>query len=211
MWRKKKSSECHSCPTSTTPLFCFFASTNPLVMQWYTAAHRSKITKIEGKFFKDLWSYFLKIMQFLFEIGEEDKYPELKDDSWMEDLSFLADLTGHLNKLNLQLQSERKVIDELMCAVASFSITQIKGDLTHFPNIKWSMWRGSEKRQKRGICYYTTAAARNVFITFWQFCESAQKSTSRLQDPYTFPIVKMRHLATLHVPRHELEKDMSAL
>lgn len=49
-----------------------------------------------------------EIVQFHSEIGEEDKYPKLKDDSWMKDLAFLADLTGHLNKLNIQLQSERK-------------------------------------------------------------------------------------------------------
>uniref|UniRef100_H3BFL4 DUF4371 domain-containing protein n=1 Tax=Latimeria chalumnae TaxID=7897 RepID=H3BFL4_LATCH len=159
-----------------------------------------------------------KIVWFLSEIGEEDKYPELKDDSWKEDLSFLANLTGHLNKLNLQLQSEGKVIDELMCAVASFKIklelfiAQIKeGDLVHFPMLNEAC-EGALRSDKREKFVATLQQLQKTFSSRFGDFVKVQSAGVFLRDPYTFPIVKLKDLATtFHLPRHELEEELSDL
>ena len=39
-----------------------------------------------------------------FLIGQGKAYPELEDEKWLVKLMFFADITMHLNKLNLRLQ-----------------------------------------------------------------------------------------------------------
>ena len=38
------------------------------------------------------------------EKGHLDQFPMLDDESWLSDLYFLADLTAHLNELNIEIQ-----------------------------------------------------------------------------------------------------------
>ena len=40
----------------------------------------------------------------IFLIGQRKLYPELEDKKWLVKLMFLADITTHLNELNLRLQ-----------------------------------------------------------------------------------------------------------
>ena len=44
----------------------------------------------------------------------------LNDKKWMEQLAFLADITSHLNKLNLELQGKEKIITDMFTTVIAF-------------------------------------------------------------------------------------------
>ncbi|XP_070404771.1 general transcription factor II-I repeat domain-containing protein 2A-like [Nothobranchius furzeri] len=48
------------------------------------------------------------VKTFLNEKGQ--RYPELEDERWVEKLFFLADITGHLNELNLKLQGAGQTV-----------------------------------------------------------------------------------------------------
>uniref|UniRef100_H3AE60 DUF4371 domain-containing protein n=1 Tax=Latimeria chalumnae TaxID=7897 RepID=H3AE60_LATCH len=151
-----------------------------------------------GKVLQRFVALLPEIVWFLSEIGEEDKYPELKDDSWKEDL--------------------RKVIDELMCAMASFKIklelfiAQIKeGDLVHFPMLNEAC-EGALRSDKREKFVATLQQLQKVFSSRFGDFVKVQSAGAFLQDPYTFPIVKLKDLATtFHLPRHELEEELSDL
>jgi len=74
---------------------------------------------------------------FLIEKGRE--VLELKDEVWIWKLAFMADLVGHLNMLNLQLQGKNKLVSELYSNVKAFEnklalfINQIsKCNFAHF-------------------------------------------------------------------------------
>ncbi|XP_012136549.2 general transcription factor II-I repeat domain-containing protein 2A-like isoform X2 [Megachile rotundata] len=69
--------------------------------------------------------------------------PELKDTQWLIDLAFLTDLVQHMNRLNLLLQEEGKIIVELYDTVRAFQmkiqlwIRQLQmGNAYHFPKLK---------------------------------------------------------------------------
>ena len=73
-------------------------------------------------------------------------YPQLKNNSWMQDLMFLTDVMKHLQNLNLALQGSEKVISDLAQTVLSFQkkIKVFQRDIMtksfyHFPNFKMRM------------------------------------------------------------------------
>ena len=47
-------------------------------------------------------------------------YPQLENESWLSDLSFAVDITGHLNELNLKLQGKNHFIHNLLGSVKAF-------------------------------------------------------------------------------------------
>lgn len=65
--------------------------------------------------FRDLLD---EIIKFLEERG--DDYQQLRDLDWQCDLAFLADFTGKLSTLNLNLQGKNKTITEMMSSIAAF-------------------------------------------------------------------------------------------
>ena len=82
--------------------------------------------------FKDEIAVFLET--------ESQKFPELHDSSWNEDLFFLGDITSHLNDLNIKLQGKEKLIFDLLAAVNGFNSKLklfksqlLKGILVNFP------------------------------------------------------------------------------
>ncbi|XP_047020709.1 general transcription factor II-I repeat domain-containing protein 2A-like isoform X2 [Helicoverpa zea] len=65
--------------------------------------------------FRDLLD---EIIKFLDERG--DDYRQLRDLDWQCDLAFLADFTGKLSTLNLNLQGKNKTLTEMMSSIAAF-------------------------------------------------------------------------------------------
>ncbi|CAK1579503.1 unnamed protein product [Parnassius mnemosyne] len=59
-----------------------------------------------------------EIIKFLDERG--DDYQQLHDLDWQCDLAILADFTGKLSTLNLNLQGKNKTLTEMMSSIASF-------------------------------------------------------------------------------------------
>lgn len=64
----------------------------------------------------------------------------LRDEKWKCELAFLADITAHLNALNLQLQGHDRMITDMYDAVKAFQVklllweTQMhQCNLPHFP------------------------------------------------------------------------------
>lgn len=91
-----------------------------------------------GNVLKRFFALRDEIKSFLQEKGRDASVME--DGDWIGDLAFLADITGHLNDLNLKLQGSDKLICDLFEAVRAFEIklglftSQLKkGQLTHFP------------------------------------------------------------------------------
>ena len=67
-------------------------------------------------------------------------YPQLQDPTWIAELAFLVDITGHLNQLNLKLQGKNQLVNGLYKHIVSFETKlallekQIaKLDFTNFP------------------------------------------------------------------------------
>lgn len=69
-------------------------------------------------------------------------YYRLEDDKRVHDLSFLSDITGKVNELNLQFQGKNKILTELVSDVnalkgkLTFLEAQLRrGDLKQFENM----------------------------------------------------------------------------
>ncbi|KAJ8012488.1 hypothetical protein DPEC_G00043330 [Dallia pectoralis] len=66
----------------------------------------------------------------------------LEEESNMDTLAFLVDITGHLNDLNLKLQGKDNSVCDLVAAVQSFQRKldilkmDLEQDCTHFPSMK---------------------------------------------------------------------------
>ena len=73
---------------------------------------------------------------------KNQNYPELSDLKWIMDLAFLVDMLCHLNRMNLNLQGNLKILLDLVKSVSAF-VNKLKlfkvhiqrGDLTHFPTL----------------------------------------------------------------------------
>ncbi|CAK1596522.1 unnamed protein product [Parnassius mnemosyne] len=71
-----------------------------------------------GKFLQRFQDLLDEIIKFLDERG--DDYQQLRDLDWQCDLAFLADFTGKLSTLNLNLQDKNKTLTEMMSSIAAF-------------------------------------------------------------------------------------------
>src|SRR6218665_1242606 len=94
----------------------------------------------KGKVLDRFFSLLPHIKEFLKE--KKQNFPELSSATWLLDMAFLSDITGHLNTLNLKLQGSH-FITELYSSVMAFikklSLFQsslARYDLKHFPNLK---------------------------------------------------------------------------
>lgn len=94
-----------------------------------------------GKFLQRFRDLLDEIIKFLDERG--DNYQQLCDLDWQCDLAFLADFTGKLSTLNLNLQGKNKTLTEMMSSIAAFQcqtasmIVDIeKKKIEQFVNIK---------------------------------------------------------------------------
>lgn len=63
-----------------------------------------------------------------------------KEESWLQDLAFLVDITGYLHDLNIKLQGKSRVVTELYDDVKCFKTKLVlwrhhleQENLTHFP------------------------------------------------------------------------------
>ncbi|KAI6658709.1 General transcription factor II-I repeat domain-containing protein 2-like [Oopsacas minuta] len=61
-----------------------------------------------------------EIQIFMTDNGKE--FPELNDVTWNCDLAFLVDISGHLNKLNTQLQGKNQLINVLFDHICAFDL-----------------------------------------------------------------------------------------
>jgi len=91
-----------------------------------------------GKCLERFYNLIVEIRIFMKDIG--DDVPELYDDKWLLDLSFLTDISVKLNELNRRLQGEDKLITECyqdiktFVAKLKFHVNQLKSHKTiHFP------------------------------------------------------------------------------
>ncbi|GFX15554.1 general transcription factor II-I repeat domain-containing protein 2 [Trichonephila clavipes] len=65
--------------------------------------------------FRDLLQEVKKFLE-----SKDETYIELSDKIWFIDLTFVVDITSHLNELNLQLQGKNQTIVELIGYVNTF-------------------------------------------------------------------------------------------
>ena len=94
-----------------------------------------------GKTIERFISLLDEMTMFLKEMG--NNVPQLEDVQWLSDLSFLADITYHLNVLNTKLQGRNQMVNDLANHIFGFeqklklfNSCLIKGELTHFPSMK---------------------------------------------------------------------------
>ena len=71
------------------------------------------------------------------------KVLEFQDTEWMQDLSFMVDITEHLNNLKKMLQGRNKVVTQYYDSICAFKLklslweTQLEGgNAAHFPCLK---------------------------------------------------------------------------
>ena len=70
-------------------------------------------------------------------------FPEFSDPNWLLGLAFLADLTSHLNDLNVRLQGKDLLIPDMISSISAFEVklrlweSQLReGDFTHFQSLR---------------------------------------------------------------------------
>ena len=92
-----------------------------------------------------------KVLDRFFELREEislfmsaqyKPVPQLQEKTWICDLAFLADLTGHLNDLNISLQGKGLIITDMYYRVKAFKLALglwisqfLDGNTLHFPKL----------------------------------------------------------------------------
>lgn len=93
-----------------------------------------------GKCLARFLSLLPELRKFMTEKKQE--IPELEDEQWLSDLSFLVDITNHLNIFNMQLQGKDLTIVDFSDKILAFKkkldlwVSQIAGGtLAHFPNL----------------------------------------------------------------------------
>lgn len=91
-----------------------------------------------GKILQRVFDLHKDICQFMDSKGKDCTV--LRDEKWKCELAFLADITGHLNDLNLMLQGRDRIIIDMYDAVKAFQVklllweTQMQQcNLPHFP------------------------------------------------------------------------------
>ncbi|CAM4539830.1 unnamed protein product [Lepidochelys kempii] len=69
-------------------------------------------------------------------------HPKLTDPGWVLDLAFLADMLLHLDKLNVDLQGQFRLLSDLVQGIFAFMNhlqvfhrQMLEGELTHFPSM----------------------------------------------------------------------------
>ena len=91
-----------------------------------------------GKVLNRVFELSNEICQFMDSKGKDSTV--LRDEKWKCELAFLADITAHLNALNLQLQGRDRMITDMYDAVKAFQVKLIlwetqmhQCNLPHFP------------------------------------------------------------------------------
>lgn len=114
-----------------------------------------------GKFLARFTELLPEIKDFLKFSKHVQYHAKLEDHQWLLDLSFLTDLTGELNDLNLELQGKDKDVVNMMSSVNMFkSKLQLmsrrlqRGDLRNFPHMQAELQRqGKDITQLDSACY----------------------------------------------------------
>ncbi|XDV39475.1 hypothetical protein PO909_008719 [Leuciscus waleckii] len=91
-----------------------------------------------GKVLRRFYDTRIEIARFM--ESKQKVIPELEDEKWLSDLSFLCDITEHLNTLNVKLQGRKQLITEMRDSVKAFQMKlrlwegqMRQGNLSHFP------------------------------------------------------------------------------
>nr|XP_055065219.1 general transcription factor II-I repeat domain-containing protein 2A-like [Misgurnus anguillicaudatus] len=112
-----------------------------------------------GKFLARFTELLPEIKDFLKLSKHVDYHTKLEDHEWLLDLSFLTDLTGELNDLNLELQGKDKDVVNMMSSVNTFkSKLQLmssrlqRGNLHNFPHMQAEL-----QRQGKGVTQLNSA------------------------------------------------------
>uniref|UniRef100_A0A3B3RGE1 HAT C-terminal dimerisation domain-containing protein n=1 Tax=Paramormyrops kingsleyae TaxID=1676925 RepID=A0A3B3RGE1_9TELE len=154
-----------------------------------------------GKVLNRFLAVLPEIVHFLNDIGEGERFPVLRDNEWKTNVAFLADVTAHLNKLNLQLQGDGKHVDDLLGCIESFKMklglytAQLKdSDLTHFPLLN-DACDGVLDMQQRERFVKTVSQMQEKFISRFSDFEKIKYAGHFIREPFTFPVEKIKDLA----------------
>ncbi|XP_055377146.1 general transcription factor II-I repeat domain-containing protein 2-like [Condylostylus longicornis] len=103
-------------------------------LSYYTEVRRLSCSKV----LKQFWDLKEEICQFL--ITKNEDITLFSDQVWLQDFSFMVDITKHLSDLNLKLQGKDQIITNMCDQVNAFKCKlvlwekQLKNeDLMHFP------------------------------------------------------------------------------
>jgi len=101
-----------------------------------------------GTFLARFTELLPEIKDFLKLSNHMDYHAKLEDHQWLLDLSFLTDLTGELNALNLELQGKDKDVVNMMSSVNYKVKVKVRHSLT--AHVMRSMFRASQQ-SSRGV------------------------------------------------------------
>ena len=99
----------------------------------------------KGNVLERFWSIRTEVAAFLVQLKSQKARPFslfLQDESTLDNIAFLVDITSHLNELNLKLQGKNNSICDLMTAVRSFQRKldlfkeDLQGECLHFTKVK---------------------------------------------------------------------------
>ena len=107
-----------------------------------------------------------------FLIGQGKAYPELKNEKWFVKLMFLADITTHLNELNLCLQGTRQTV---MCLFGVWKGFVSKLDI-YTRDIRIATFRHLKHWKSCSVDYHVNAVEIDMYMRDLtsQFCNRFQ-------------------------------------
>lgn len=119
-------------------------------------------------------------------MGQKGKdLTELRDNEWLQDLVFMADITAYVNSLNTRLQGHNQIVTECYDHIHTFEIKlqlwekQLSlHNLAHFPSLtslQWHCWDSTwwHHRKVRGKIIELRKEFQEQFFDFrdheWEF------------------------------------------
>ena len=94
--------------------------------------------------FKKLWELIEEIIEFLrSKMNKDAEVVTITDPAWQADLTFVVDMTQHLNDQNLKLQGKNQLVCQLANYISAFR-TKLQwfweqaalGNFVHFPTLQ---------------------------------------------------------------------------
>ncbi|XP_072239317.1 general transcription factor II-I repeat domain-containing protein 2-like [Leuresthes tenuis] len=146
-----------------------------------------------GKVLNRVFELSNEICQFMDSKGKDSTV--LRDEKWKCELAFLADITAHLNALNLQLQGRDRMITNMYDAVKAFQVklllweTQMqKCNLPHFPCCQVMLNQISTNVFPKTDFADKLSTLRAEFARRFSDFEAQKKSFELLRNPFAVDV-----------------------
>lgn len=173
-----------------------------------------------GNVFNRFCDLFDEIRLFLTEQHLDVEFSEISTHTWKEKLYFLADITKHLNELNVRLQGKNKCIWDLAKDIQEFKLKLVafknqinENDFTFFPLLDTNQYNEEfELRYDTNIFIQYIDILINAFDSRFEDFQKFQLAFKFLKNPFVCDPNNIQKLSDLFgTKKTHLEFDISLI